>query len=439
MDQMITVTKSGNGNDAAWSTGVTTKGGKFGNGVEINSTNENITASLSNVNPNIGTFTLWYKNTTTPDSYGNFFTSSKGDGQFALFRNNSNTSIGLQINLDTAIIWTGIQNIFDGGWHSLTLTYDINLSKYNLYIDAVNQGEQYNKFSPIDISSYNLLFGNEWDGSGEQIGGILDDFRIYNRSLSPSEVRQLYNWAPGPVGYWKLDENTGTSAFDSSGNGYTGSFTNNPIWKIGKIGNALNFTNTSNNGSTVTISDQDNLDLASDGNISVAAWIYRTADSRTDNGSSGTIVAKKASGGTGWYLATGDSDSGNANKIMFGVDGSEWGNSNTSITNNQWYHVEATIMTGKILTMYINGVIDSLYTLATPPATNSTNVTIGFGNTDGNQNNAFNGMIDDVKIYNYTRSQSQVVEDMNGSHPLGEVPLEANSSMQSWTNKMVVQ
>jgi hypothetical protein len=71
--------------------------------------------------------------------------------------------------------------------------------------------------------------------------GQIDDLRIYNRPLSSSEVSRLYDWAPGPVGWWKFDERIGTSANDSSGNANTGTLTNGPQWVSGKIGQGLSF------------------------------------------------------------------------------------------------------------------------------------------------------------------------------------------------------
>ncbi len=45
----------------------------------------------------------------------------------------------------------------------------------------------------------------------------------------------------GLVGWWKFDETNGTVAYDSSGNGNDGNFTNGPTWTTGKIGGALSF------------------------------------------------------------------------------------------------------------------------------------------------------------------------------------------------------
>ena len=42
------------------------------------------------------------------------------------------------------------------------------------------------------------------------------------------------------VGYWKFDENTGTTAYDSSGFNNTGTI-NNATWTSGKCGSGLSF------------------------------------------------------------------------------------------------------------------------------------------------------------------------------------------------------
>ena len=46
------------------------------------------------------------------------------------------------------------------------------------------------------------------------------------------------------VGHWKLDEGSGTTARDSSGNGYDGTLQGGPQWVAGVIGGALKFSGT---------------------------------------------------------------------------------------------------------------------------------------------------------------------------------------------------
>ncbi|MBI3415695.1 MAG: hypothetical protein HY043_10335, partial [Verrucomicrobia bacterium] len=44
---------------------------------------------------------------------------------------------------------------------------------------------------------------------------------------------------PNLVGYWKLDDGSGLSAVDSSGNGNTGTLVNGPTWTTGQFGGGL--------------------------------------------------------------------------------------------------------------------------------------------------------------------------------------------------------
>jgi hypothetical protein len=46
-----------------------------------------------------------------------------------------------------------------------------------------------------------------------------------------------------PVGQWKLDEGSGSTTADISGNGNTGTLVGSPAWTTGHTGNALNFNN----------------------------------------------------------------------------------------------------------------------------------------------------------------------------------------------------
>ena len=66
-----------------------------------------------------------------------------------------------------------------------------------------------------------------------------------------------------PTGYWKLDEGSGSTAADSSGNGHPGTLVSSPTWTTGELGGGLAFNGTSQyvtcqllnlNSNTVTIS-----------------------------------------------------------------------------------------------------------------------------------------------------------------------------------------
>lgn len=66
--------------------------------------------------------------------------------------------------------------------------------------------------------------------------GIVGEVRIYDRALDATEIQTLYNGqdVTGDLrGFWKLDEGSGDTAYDSSGNDNHGSLEGDPEWLIG--------------------------------------------------------------------------------------------------------------------------------------------------------------------------------------------------------------
>lgn len=70
---------------------------------------------------------------------------------------------------------------------------------------------------------------------------LLDGLRIYNRALSATEVAEhfagIYRNESGLIGFWPLDEASGTSAADLSGNGNNGVLANGPSRVTGLLAN----------------------------------------------------------------------------------------------------------------------------------------------------------------------------------------------------------
>jgi hypothetical protein len=88
------------------------------------------------------------------------------------------------------------------------------------------------------------------------------------------------NARAGLVGYWKLDEGSGTIASDSSGNGHDGTIEGDPQWVAGMYGQALDFDGT-DDYVDIGLGAGDYFSTLNSG-LTVAAWINRASSSTHD-------------------------------------------------------------------------------------------------------------------------------------------------------------
>ena len=75
--------------------------------------------------------------------------------------------------------------------------------------------------------------------------------------------------ARGFVGYWLMNEGSGNTVADLSGNGNTGTFVGNTSWVAGKFGSCLYFDGTGDGISTATITFTTNI-------LTIAGWVNIT-------------------------------------------------------------------------------------------------------------------------------------------------------------------
>lgn len=200
---------------------------------------------------------------------------------------------------------------------------------------------------------------------------------------------------PGPVGYWKFDEGTGTTVSDSIGK-YNGSISG-ATWQTNDQcinGKCLKFNGT---GDYVNVHNVP--DSIFGGNFTVSAWVkFNTVNKGTDNAifGHGTTVADK-----GLHLAE---RSGKAYMGFYGDDLA----GNTTLSANTWYFVTFVYDGGKKI--YVNGVLDNSGT-SNPYTGTGSNAEIG--RYPWATGHLFKGSIDEPKIYKYARSAAQVKADYN--------------------------
>lgn len=113
----------------------------------------------------------------------------------------------------------------DAKWHFVCVTYDSSSLSNNaiFYYDGTTPSV-ITAQSPVgSLQADNTIFtiGNN-SNNNRNFGGYLNDIKWFNRVLTSSEVSALYYNNSNPsntlVGYWRLNENTGSTATDFTGN-----------------------------------------------------------------------------------------------------------------------------------------------------------------------------------------------------------------------------
>lgn len=204
-----------------------------------------------------------------------------------------------------------------------------------------------------------------------------------------------------PVGWWKLDESSGTTAHDSSAIENHGALAGNATWvNDPDRGWCLS---TDGLGDWVTVPDDPNQSQTMISEGTVSAWVKLNGSYRQ------AIVSKMQSLSTGnWCLITG-SDS--APSFVIHRDGASWMSRNHvdksgAAVTDEWVNYIG-VFDNSNLYLYENGIlIGKTPKVITPTATTQP---LYIGRWQPSFDWALNGLISDVRIYDYALSQSEIL------------------------------
>jgi hypothetical protein len=214
-------------------------------------------------------------------------------------------------------------------------------------------------------------------------------YRVFTSGTSQPEL----DLSKGLIGYWSFDDTdiSGHTAYDRSGKGRNGTLSNGLQTAVGKIGRAMEFH-----------AETDYVDTGSDfistKALTISVWVYARSNGGLGNGrilDNGSTVLKIP----------------NAERITFSSDGqvSQAGSESGSFNLNIWTHVVAIRTSTGVANFYINGMLSG-----TPNQNSGTpvagvgNVSIGNGTPNGRTDVGWDGIIDDVRIYNRVLTADEI-------------------------------
>lgn len=204
----------------------------------------------------------------------------------------------------------------------------------------------------------------------------------------------------GLIGWWKLDDGSGSTAADSSVSGNNGTLINSPTWTTGHVSGGLQFSAGSSQKVTANTTALGGLNKAS-----IAGWINRSSTSDQMSFGAGSNGASDRFSFQ-WYT---DGNIycgyGNANSIGYAF---------CALSGTGWHHVAMTFdgtQSGNArILIYIDGVLQSPTYNDTPPTALSSSGS--FGNfvmgVDAVGSSFGTGILDEVRIYNRVLAQADV-------------------------------
>jgi hypothetical protein len=288
-----------------------------------------------------------------------------------------------------------------------------------------------------------LYLGADVQGTYSPYTGSIDEFRMYRALLTQNQRNRLYDLGNttristtvnsndslnnGLVAHWTFDgkdmdwSSTTAEVLDRSGYGNHGnaSTTLTQAYTVpGVLGQALHL-DFSDAGRTVIAPDSSSLDFGTSTPFTISTWV--SANPRW--GKAGNILFMKgfetgsATEG-GWYVIASTSGA-----MQFDLTNDMWNDyceitATTDIYDNKMHHVTVVVYRNNSCTtndilFFVDGVRDTT-SVRLSTATTSVNITnndpfvIGAYNDSSSQNGFWDGVIDDVRVYNRALSTDEV-------------------------------
>lgn len=410
--------------------------------------------SSTNYDSATGAWTFWIK---TSQSSGNPVvmgrTNASGSyGGLNIFL--SGGTIGFQTKSSGSVECSAgsAKSYADNKWHLVVMDYAQAASATEtMYVDGQQVASCANDFRGAwSFNSQPVRLARSVDSYWNTYAGSLADVHIYNRTLSTSDIQQLYSQGNtvsqdnspsnlltnGLVGYWTFDGantnwTTNTTA-DISGHGNTGhlvnlSTTTSPV--LGRFGQAMSFNGTSQylTASGVPFEFPNKY-------FTVSAWI------KAESGSAGGAVIAQDGYSGGWFVLQ------SYGAISFQFKGNpgppQYTTSNLGINDGKWHlitavcHADTTIITGNTATIYVDGKSVPTTAVNFGGAYHTTSANLLIANRTGSAA-YFPGSIDDVRIYNRALSATEVQQLYNAGAPGKGVTIDTAPTGGNLSNGLV--
>lgn len=201
-----TIDEMPNANNGVLGTGASWTNGKIGYGVQFIGSGLSNCITLHTNSPIIGlgtvTICAWVNQSATTSGYRAIYTEDRtgviGSDRINFALNAGKFCLGGRAPDSQGYQeWRANSAISTGAWHHCAVTINVASNSVILYVDGVAAttestgtftGTTFDNAAPSQV----LIGADGVSGGGSTLAGVVDDLRIYNRVLSPAEIRRVY-------------------------------------------------------------------------------------------------------------------------------------------------------------------------------------------------------------------------------------------------------
>ena len=312
-------------------------------------------------------------------------------------------------------------------WYHVVAVYNASAQTLDIFVNGVIDNGTLSGIVPSSQRSNgaHLVIGKS-PNNFSRFKGLIDDVRIYNRALSPDEIKRLYNLGgtvklnssqnlnnnnslqKGLVGWWTFDgkDMAGVHAYDKSGNDNRGILTSGPTRTIGKIGQGLQF-----DGSNDYVDANNSTSLQSPTTaITMTGWVTQDGPPSSDYA---WIFGKiqNVGSGQGNFIRQNAGNRGQLEAYIYtgSMNGTAVSN---AISLGKWYFVAMYWSSGSPLALDIYNSDGTLFQHV--EIASAVSGTLQYSTDDfqmgANENlgSFWKGRVDDVRIYNRALSRDEI-------------------------------
>ncbi len=327
----------------------------------------------------------------------------------------------------------GDTDVRDDAWHHVAAVLpevpNPNVTDVQLYVDGLPQGTSAQSSKAINTArSADVRIAQDF--ANRYFKGLIDEVALWNHPLSADQIALLAAGVPpddprvtspgsslrfGLLANWKLDTIAGGITPDTLGN-YDGTTVGDTATALGKLDYATDFDGDNDAVNFGDTSMFDNLDA-----FSVSMWFNRHTDRNdaTNHGVDNILIAESSSADNDNFELGTDGDQVEIYLDVNGPDKTVWTAVPGGIADDAWHHLVVTYdKADGGLKLFFNGAFVDSWPEFTRnvDASGSSPLSLGMARVGSNNWGDFEGLIDEVGIWNRALSRDEIAYLYNNGY-----------------------